>query len=102
MREYGNQRKESQPREPSAGCSFKNPPANHAGLMIDQVGLKGLRVGGASVSEVHANFIINHGDATSADVIEIVRRVRGVVKSAYGVELEPEIVLLGQDWQEVL
>lgn len=102
MEAHAGKRKESQPRHPSAGCTFKNPPGDHAGRLVDALGLKGLRVGGAEVSEVHANFIVNRGGATAAEVIELVRRVRGVVKAESGVELEPEIVLLGRDWKEVL
>lgn len=95
-------RRETQPRDPSAGCTFKNPPDQHAGRLIDDAGLKGLRVGGAEVSPVHANFIVNRGGATAADVIELVRRVRGLVKAECGVELEPEIILLGASWKDVL
>jgi len=102
MDAYAGRRKESQPRHPSAGCTFKNPPGDHAGRLVDTLGLKGLRVGGAEVSDVHANFIVNRGGATAAEVIELVRRVRSVVKAESGVELEPEIVLLGRDWKEVL
>lgn len=99
---YRKKRQESQPREPSAGCIFKNPPGNSAGRLIDESGLKGMRVGDAEVSAVHANFIINRGRATSADVIELVRRVRAGVKQAKGVELEPEVLLYGSKWKDVL
>ena len=73
---YRKKRHETQPREPSAGCIFKNPPGTSAGRLIDESGLKGERVGDAEVSPVHANFIVNRGSATSAEVIELVRRVR--------------------------
>ena len=99
---YASSRKESQPRGASAGCIFKNPKGNHAGKLIDQHGLKGMRVGGAEVSEVHGNFIVNSGDATAADVIELVRRVRARVKADSGYELEPEVLLVGQSWDDVL
>ncbi|MES1167945.1 MAG: UDP-N-acetylmuramate dehydrogenase, partial [Oleiharenicola lentus] len=66
---YQKKRVESQPREPSAGCIFKNPPGASAGRLIDEAGLKGERVGDAEVSTVHANFIVNRGHATSADII---------------------------------
>lgn len=102
MDAYAVKRRGSQPRDPSAGCTFKNPAGDHAGRLVDAVGLKGLRVGGAEVSEVHANFIVNRGDATAADVIELVRRVRGLVKAEHGVELEPEIILMGASWKDVL
>ncbi len=99
---YQKKRVESQPREPSAGCIFKNPPGNSAGRLIDESGLKGERVGDAEVSTVHANFIINRGHATSADIIALVRKVRARVKSAKGVDLEPEVLLYGQQWRDVL
>jgi UDP-N-acetylenolpyruvoylglucosamine reductase len=99
---YQKKRVESQPREPSAGCIFKNPPGNSAGRLIDESGLKGERVGDAEVSTVHANFIINRGHATSADVIGLVRKIRARVKEARGIDLEPEVLLYGQDWRNVL
>jgi UDP-N-acetylenolpyruvoylglucosamine reductase len=99
---YQRKRQESQPREPSAGCVFKNPAGNSAGKLIDQSGLKGERVGDAEVSPVHANFIVNRGHATSADVIALVRRVRARVQEKHGVNLEPEVLLFGGDWRKVL
>jgi UDP-N-acetylenolpyruvoylglucosamine reductase len=100
--DYRRKRHESQPREPSAGCIFKNPPGGSAGRLIEESGLKGARVGGAEVSRVHANFVINTGDATSADVLELVRRVRAGVRQAKGVDLEPEVLLYGREWRDVL
>jgi UDP-N-acetylmuramate--L-alanine ligase/UDP-N-acetylenolpyruvoylglucosamine reductase len=99
---YQKKRVESQPREPSAGCIFKNPPGMSAGRLIDEAGLKGERVGDAEISPVHANFIVNRGHATSADVIGLVRKVRARVKDARGIDLEPEVLLYGQEWREVL
>jgi UDP-N-acetylenolpyruvoylglucosamine reductase len=99
---YRKKRHESQPREPSAGCVFKNPPGDSAGRLIDASGLKGERVGDAEISPLHANFIINRGAATSADVIELIRRVRARVRGAQGVELEPEVLLYGRDWKDEL
>lgn len=99
---YRDKRQKSQPREPSAGCIFKNPPGDSAGRLIDEVGLKGERVGDAEVSPVHANFIVNRGHATSHDVIELVRRVRARVQEAKGVKLEPEVLLYGKEWKDVL
>jgi UDP-N-acetylenolpyruvoylglucosamine reductase len=81
---------------------FKNPPGASAGRLIEESGFKGERVGGAEVSRVHANFVINRGDATSADVLELVRRVRAGVRQAKGVELEPEALIYGRDWRDVL
>ena len=99
---YRRKRHETQPREPSAGCIFKNPPGGSAGRLIDESGLKGERVGDAEVSAVHANFIVNRGHATGADVLELVRRVRAQVRRARGVVLEPEVLLYGKKWEEVL
>jgi UDP-N-acetylenolpyruvoylglucosamine reductase len=99
---YQKKRQESQPREPSAGCIFKNPPGTSAGRVIDECGLKGERVGGAVVSPVHANFIVNRGDATCADILELVRRIRARVKAARGIDLEPEVMLFGRNWRDVL
>jgi UDP-N-acetylmuramate--alanine ligase len=100
--DYRRKRRESQPREPSAGCMFKNPPGASAGRLIEESGLKGARVGGAEVSSVHANFMINRGEATSADILELVRRVRAGVLQAKGVDLEPEALLYGREWRDVL
>lgn len=99
---YRRKRQESQPREPSAGCMFKNPPGNSAGRLIDEVGLKGERVGDAEVSRVHANFIVNRGAASAADVLELVRRVRARVRELKQVDLEPEVLLYGKPWKDVL
>lgn len=99
---YSTTRKESQPRGPSAGCIFKNPVGNYAGQLIDVHGLKGLRVGAAEVSAVHGNFIVNQGGATAADVIALVRLIRARVKAESGYELEPEVLLVGASWAEVL
>jgi UDP-N-acetylenolpyruvoylglucosamine reductase len=99
---YQKKRVESQPREPSAGCIFKNPPGTSAGRLIDEAGMKGERVGDAEVSAVHANFIVNRGHATSADIIGLVRKIRARVKSARGIDLEPEVLLYGQEWRDVL
>jgi UDP-N-acetylenolpyruvoylglucosamine reductase len=99
---YRKKRHESQPREPSAGCIFKNPPGTSAGRLIDECGLKGERVGDAEVSPVHANFIVNRGKASGADVLELVRRVRARVRQMKGVELQPEVLLYGRRWEDVL
>lgn len=99
---YKEKRMKSQPREPSAGCIFKNPAGDSAGRLIDASGLKGERVGDAEVSAIHANFIVNKGSATAAQVIELVRRVRARVEEAQGVKLEPEVLLYGKQWKDVL
>lgn len=99
---YKQKRLSSQPREPSAGCIFKNPAGTSAGRLIDECGLKGRRVGGALVSPVHANFIVNTGDATASDIIALMRLVRASVRDRKGVELEPEALLFGKEWASVL
>ena len=99
---YQSKRKESQPREPSAGCIFKNPENESAGRLIEELGLKGTVVGGAEISETHGNFIINRGGATSDDVIELVKLARRVVKDRRSIELEPEALLYGGQWEEAL
>jgi len=90
-------RKRSQPLNmPSAGSVFVNPEGDSAGRLIEKAGLKGTKVGGAMVSEVHANFIVNAGGASAADVVALVRLIRETVKDANGIELRPEIRFLGQ------
>lgn len=81
----------------TSGCTFKNPPGDAAGRMIDAVGLKGERVGGAWISERHANFILNDGSASSADICELVSIVRQRVLDHFGVNLELEIKIVGLD-----
>ena len=82
---------------PSCGSVFKNPPGDHAGRLIDASGLKGLRVGGAEITEVHANFIANRGGATASDVLELIERAGSVVREQSGVELETEVCIVGCD-----
>jgi UDP-N-acetylmuramate dehydrogenase len=89
-------RRKTQPLTvPNAGSVFRNPLEASAGQIIDALGLKGYRVGGASVSEMHANFIVNDGTATAADVIAIIMYIRERVKEKYGWELQPEIRFIG-------
>lgn len=102
MDSYSNLRKSSQPRDPSAGCIFKNPEGNHAGKLIDINGLKGMRVGGAEVSSMHGNFIVNRGGASARDVMELVQQVRERIYEKSGYLLEPEVLLLGRSWDTVL
>jgi UDP-N-acetylmuramate dehydrogenase len=96
-------RRQSQPLgEPSAGCVFRNPHGTTgAGGLIDAAGLKDERVGGARVSPIHANFIVNDGGATAADVTRLIERVRERVLATHGVELELEIKLIGHDGRGV-
>jgi UDP-N-acetylmuramate dehydrogenase len=94
--EIHRQKAASQPlSRHSAGCIFKNPAGASAGFLVQEAGLKGLRVGGAVVSEVHGNFIVNDGGATAADVHELIDRVRERVHAAYGVNLQLEVEVWG-------
>ncbi len=81
--------------QPNAGSIFKNPPGDYAGRLLEACGLKGVSVGGALVSPRHANVIVNTGGASAADVVALMRRMRAAVVERFGVELEPELVLLG-------
>jgi len=95
-RAMNQKRWDSQPKEPSAGCIFKNPSIP-AGRLIDELGLKGTRVGGASVSMVHGNFIINEGAATAKDVLELIGLIKAKAKAARGIELQTEVEIIGED-----
>ena len=87
-------RRSSQPlNQKSAGCIFKNPPGASAGRMIDELGLKGHRRGGAMVSDRHANFFVNADSATAEDMLALIEDVRERVRKAYGVELENEVIV---------
>ena len=89
-------RKATQPlRQPSCGSVFKNPEGASAGDLIERAGLKGSAVGGARLSDVHANFIVTTGNATARDVLSLIELVQGKVLEAYGVALKPEVKLLG-------
>ncbi len=102
LAEFQEKRTESQPKESSAGCIFKNPEGDFAGRLIDELGLKGRRVGDAEVSGVHGNFIVNRGAARADDVLELIRQLRAEVARRKDIELEPEVLLLGAEWREVL
>lgn len=98
MDTYSRKRWDSQPSQPSAGCTFKNPsPELPAGRLIDELGLKGTRVGDAMVSDVHANFFVNLGEARASDVLTLIELVRTRARQARGVELETEVEILGED-----
>lgn len=92
MRDYRNHRVTTQPTGArNAGCIFKNPPGDYAGRLIEACGLKGRAVGGAVVSEIHANFVINRGGATFGDVAELIDTIRAEVVARTGIELETEV-----------
>jgi UDP-N-acetylmuramate dehydrogenase len=94
IRICNEKRRSSQPLgQKSAGCIFKNPPGASAGRMIDELGLKGLNVGDARVSDRHANFFVNAGKASATDMLTLIADVRERVHSAFGVELEHEVVV---------
>ncbi len=96
MEESLDRRKATQPLGlPCAGSVFANPQGDSAGRLIEAAGLKGTRLGGARVSEVHANFIVNEGGATAVDVVGLMRKIHMTVRDIYGIELTPEIRLLG-------
>jgi len=99
MQEFGEHRKQTQPPGASVGSMFKNPPGDYAGRLIEQAGLKGYRIGDAEISEVHANFFLNRGEASAADVRELIRTARERVAEQFGVRLELEILLIG-DWNK--
>lgn len=87
-------RRASQPiNEKSAGCIFKNPPGLSTGRLVDELGMKGTRVGGAVISELHANFIVNRHSATAWEILKLMDLVRERVRKAYGVELEEEVIV---------
>lgn len=90
-------RKATQPiGEWSCGSVFTNPPGDHAARLIDSAGLKGFRIGGARVSEMHANFIVNDGTATAADIEQLIAHVRETVDRVHGVKLTPEVRMVGE------
>lgn len=94
IRICNEKRRASQPMgQKSAGCIFKNPPGASAGRMIDELGLKGLSVGDARVSDRHANFFVNGGRASARDMLSLIANVRDRVEKAYGVKLENEVVV---------
>jgi len=97
MRSHLAERRETQPIDQlSCGSVFKNPPGDHAGRLIDAAGLKGTRAGDAEISTIHANFIVNRGDAATADVLRLIDRAREEVKHQFGIELETEVRVLGE------
>lgn len=96
MDELMGRRKSRQPLEyPSAGSTFKRPEGTYAGLVIEQSGLKGYTVGGAQISEKHANFVINKGGASAGDIIKLISDVKARVKEKTGYELECEVRIIG-------
>ena len=100
IKDLANERMAKQPlAQPNTGSIFRNPAGDHAGRLIEAAGLKGARVGDAVVSEKHANFIVNAGAASAADVLALIRRCQAEVKERFGVDLVPEVEMVGE-WDE--
>ena len=98
MADFTERRESKQPLDlPSAGSTFKRPKGHFAGTLIDKAGLKGLKVGGAMVSEKHAGFIVNTGGATAQDVLALIEEVKRRVQEAHGVTLTPEVRIIGEE-----
>lgn len=101
MADFTKRRKEKQPLEyPSAGSTFKRPPGYYTGPLIRQAGLAGLVMGGAQVSKKHTGFVLNREEATARDVLRLIKTIQYKVRSQYGVLLEPEVRIFGEDTDE--
>jgi UDP-N-acetylenolpyruvoylglucosamine reductase len=97
LKRYSRKRWDSQPAAPSAGCIFKNAEKIPAGKLIEELGLKDTSVGGARISPVHGNFIVNQGGAKAVDVLALMDQVRARARTDRGIELEPEVIVVGED-----
>ena len=97
LRSYSEKRKASQPRESSAGCLFKNPPNIPAGKLVDEMGLKGVQFGNARVSDVHGNFIVNLGGASSQDVLNLIQYIKDLASEQKEIDLQSEVQVIGVD-----
>ena len=98
MADFTERRESKQPLDmPSAGSTFKRPKGHFAGTLIDKAGLKGLKIGGAMVSEKHAGFVVNTGGATAQDVLNLIEEVKRRVCDTYGVTLSPEVRIIGEE-----
>ncbi|MBA4542537.1 MULTISPECIES: UDP-N-acetylmuramate dehydrogenase [Thermoactinomyces] len=97
LAQYKDRRRQTQPLQfPCAGSVFRNPPGDYAGRLIQESGLKGYRIGGAEVSTQHANFIINRGNATAQDVLNLINYIMDTVQEKFNVRLEPEVQVVGE------
>jgi UDP-N-acetylenolpyruvoylglucosamine reductase len=92
-----NKRRSSQPKESSAGCIFKNPSSCPAGKLVDDLGLKNSTHGGARVSDIHGNFIVNDGEASASDVLGLIEQIKATVQEQRGIALETEVQIVGVD-----
>lgn len=98
MDDLAKRRKDKQPLEyPSAGSTFKRPEGYFTGKLVEESGLKGITVGGAQVSEKHAGFVINKGDATAKDILDLIELVQKTVRDKFNVELQTEVLIIGED-----
>jgi UDP-N-acetylenolpyruvoylglucosamine reductase len=97
MNECSQKRWGSQPAAPSAGCIFKNPATVPTGRLVQELGLKGARRGGALISEVHGNFIVNEGNASARDILELIELVKETARKERGLELHTEVQIVGED-----
>lgn len=98
VKDFTERRTSKQPLSlPSAGSTFKRPPGHFAGKLIEDAGLKGVRVGGAQVSELHGGFVVNVDHATAEDVIHLIKLVQKTVRDQFGVELTPEVKIIGEE-----
>jgi len=96
MKAYSEKRWSSQPAAPSAGCMFKNPTTIPAGKLIDELGLKGTKVGGARIALEHGNFLVNDGGATAKDVLELIAILQAKAAAERGIDLHPEVEVIGE------
>jgi len=97
MKAFSEKRWASQPAAPSAGCLFKNPAQIPAGKLVDELGLKGTRVGGAMVSAEHGNFIVNNGSATARNILDLIDLLKQRAKTERGIDLETEVEIIGEE-----
>jgi UDP-N-acetylmuramate dehydrogenase len=96
IKEFRGQRMNGSPNRPSCGSTFKRPPGDFPGRVIEAAGLKGTRVGQIEVSPVHANYLVNLGGGTAEDALELIELVRERVRERVGIELEPEVRVVGE------
>lgn len=97
MQKNKDYRKDTQPWNfPCAGSIFRNPLPNYAGKLIEEAGLKGFQIGGAKISEMHGNFIVNAGNATAKDVLDLIQYIKDKILNLYGIKMETEVEIIGR------
>jgi UDP-N-acetylenolpyruvoylglucosamine reductase len=96
MDDYAHKRWAIQPKEPSAGCTFKNPAEIPAGKLVEELGFKTASIGGAAISALHGNFLINNDHATAADVLALIERIQKAAREQRGIALETEVQIVGE------